>query len=636
MNSNNNASRRMASLESSSAQRCKRSLLRDALQPGRPAAVVQFLLEHGALSAIDENNEDLLTMAVQNKSAEKVKMLLSHSHNSFPRKTLRQALCDAIRLAATTAYATGNGGNETEGISMIKALLKHVKADFSVQNSDNIMTTPLHCAIQYRTPLDVVRLLVEEGNANVNAMNEDNQTPLHEVERQTEIVSYLVQEAGADPNIPDREGYSTPLHYAASRGYLDVVKALTSTGAADPNALDKDCRTPLHDAIFYSFGDVATWLVEQAGASAASNCGVPFFKVVSFHLETTDEGSAAFLMPNQLIKLGIDPWETDNEGNSAMHFAVKTEDDGLDDEEDEDEDNLCAEGERLLGGGKRRLRYIAELVKHDPGLVQAKNHKGETPLHIAASWNNILLRTLVAKHGADLTAKDRLGRTPLIQAICKHGCSCQVECLLILMKERAVDINMGDRQGWSALHWACFLKDEATCRLLVEFGADPNALNAVGRPPLHLVGYPFDSHRRTQTFDDGDVTRLLRSRLVPVAARSAGNDDDDDNCEAVVDLLSRGADITVRDNEGNLSFFLAAATERQNASFVMLRAGAAQGLFDRRGVGTAAASSPTHSSARTSFKRRARGGLRKKPLSASNGGNKRARRTATRRSTRVE
>ena len=42
-------------------------------------------------------------------------------------------------------------------------------------------------------------------------------------------VKYLVEEHGADVNLPDSWGY-TPLHYAAVRGGNDVIEYLVSKG----------------------------------------------------------------------------------------------------------------------------------------------------------------------------------------------------------------------------------------------------------------------------------------------------------------------------------------------------------------------------------------------------------------------
>ncbi len=48
--------------------------------------------------------------------------------------------------------------------------------------------------------------------------------------RHTEVVRLLVEEGGADPNIPDGEGV-TPLQHAEQRGYSEMAEILRSAGA---------------------------------------------------------------------------------------------------------------------------------------------------------------------------------------------------------------------------------------------------------------------------------------------------------------------------------------------------------------------------------------------------------------------
>jgi hypothetical protein len=53
------------------------------------------------------------------------------------------------------------------------------------------------------------------------------------------------------------------------------------------------------------------------------------------------------------------------------------------------------------------------------------------------------------------------------------------------------------------------------------------------------------------------------------------------NTKAVEELLSRGADATQRDHEGNLPFFTASASGSLSEAFLMVRAVSSQGLFEQ-------------------------------------------------------
>jgi len=59
------------------------------------------------------------------------------------------------------------------------------------------------------------------------------------------LIPSKVQDQGVDPNLRDGDG-ATPLHFAASRGHLSVVRWLLNHGAK--LSLDKYGKSPINDA----------------------------------------------------------------------------------------------------------------------------------------------------------------------------------------------------------------------------------------------------------------------------------------------------------------------------------------------------------------------------------------------------
>jgi len=101
-------------------------------------------------------------------------------------------------------------------------------------------STPLHMAVRAwseRQPM--MRMLVEEGGADVDARDEAGLTPLHVAVMQDRLDGIRVLlELGADPNATDEAGY-TPLHHAVGRS--EIARILLDHGA-DPARPDDEGR----------------------------------------------------------------------------------------------------------------------------------------------------------------------------------------------------------------------------------------------------------------------------------------------------------------------------------------------------------------------------------------------------------
>ncbi|WP_342223953.1 ankyrin repeat domain-containing protein [Spiroplasma endosymbiont of Asaphidion curtum] len=106
----------------------------------------------------------------------------------------------------------------------------------------------------------LVKFLIENG-ANINARNNDRDTPLHSAARNGnfEIVELLLKH-GADVNAITKDG-RTPLHYATQEGHIDIVKLLIEH-KADVNIPDKNGFTPLHMATIIGHTKIVNLLKE--------------------------------------------------------------------------------------------------------------------------------------------------------------------------------------------------------------------------------------------------------------------------------------------------------------------------------------------------------------------------------------
>ncbi|XP_033843508.1 BRCA1-associated RING domain protein 1 isoform X1 [Periophthalmus magnuspinnatus] len=110
--------------------------------------------------------------------------------------------------------------------------------------------------------------------------------------------------------------------------------------------------------------------------------------------------------------------------------------------------------------------------------VMKRNHKGETPLHIAAIKGDAEAVKELLEQGADPNLKDNAGWTPLHEA-CNLGHLTVVEILV----SRGALLNTPGYKNDSPLHDAVRNGHAAIAKLLLQVGASTNVLNLYGKRP---------------------------------------------------------------------------------------------------------------------------------------------------------
>lgn len=121
--------------------------------------------------------------------------------------------------------------------------------------------------------------------------------------------------------------------------------------------------------------------------------------------------------------------------------------------------------------------------------VDVRDKEGRTPLLYLASEKSDRVRIdilrLLLEHDADIEARDAIGRTPLLWAA-TNGNVKLVEALLSgeLCGKRA-NIGAANNRGRNALHLAAESNHEEMVKLLLRYGADPQAVSDGGWTALH-------------------------------------------------------------------------------------------------------------------------------------------------------
>lgn len=147
-----------------------------------------------------------------------------------------------------------------------------VKLDFVTEIMSGV--SPLWVAVAVGH-FGIVKILVEEGQANVNHLSATRSSPLRAASYigHLEIARYLVAH-GADVRLV-RDGNYTNLMLSAYREHSHMVKYFIDELGCDPNESDQDGRTPLHYAIDGGSSEVLYTLLERGAKNLAQTTMSP-------------------------------------------------------------------------------------------------------------------------------------------------------------------------------------------------------------------------------------------------------------------------------------------------------------------------------------------------------------------------
>ncbi|KAI1289878.1 Ankyrin repeat domain-containing protein 16 [Halotydeus destructor] len=179
--------------------------------------------------------------------------------------------------------------------------------------------TPLMMACTKRS-LNMIRLLIEKGKANVELKNKDGWTAFHLASRQghLDIISYFVNMFG--DSIMDTRSTTnrTPLHTAALHGHVYALSLLLSTSSSQVNAMDSCGTTPLMDACRSLSLDTCIVLIENgADASLCDHLGRSALHVAA-------EAGAVDCVKYFVQRLGFSVDQAAREtGLTSLHIAAR-------------------------------------------------------------------------------------------------------------------------------------------------------------------------------------------------------------------------------------------------------------------------------------------------------------------------
>ena len=307
----------------------------------------------------------------------------------------------------------------------------------------------------------MIGLLVSAG-ADVYARNRGNYSPLHYAARDNNepaVIAALVA-AGAEVNAWatgsmrryfNTEWDVTPLHEAARNERPAIALALLDAGA-DVNAVAASGRTPLHRAAADNTNPAVVAALLSRGAEV--NAKLPGGRT-PLHKAAAKNGNPEIL-------------------TALLAAGAKVNARGANDEVWSDRESMAA-AEIIYGATPWG------------GAVSLTKHTGiRTPLHEAVMerGDSAVVATLIAG-GADVNARGDLdrasepGATPLYWAVYANPDPAVLELLV----RAGADVNACAGSGCTPLHLAA-LRNPILFPILLELGADPEALDRYGKTPM--------------------------------------------------------------------------------------------------------------------------------------------------------
>ncbi|WP_253303211.1 ankyrin repeat domain-containing protein [Wolbachia endosymbiont of Phyllotreta cruciferae] len=404
------------------------------------------------------------------------------------------------------------GGQVSQGMWMIEDCGSNVrKVRDIVSNAKGELDQELLDAAKVGD-MSKVKDSVNRG-ADVNTKDRDGNTPLRNavLKGHFGIFKYLVENGVSLEGKDHRCGPS--ICDASYSGNLDILKYLIGKGV-DINESNNDGWTPLHFAAWRGYLEVANFLIEKGANINVKN--IFGRKPIHIAAENNNKNIIEFFLSK-----GMSIDDTDRDGRTPLYYAswnghldaVKY---------------LVEKGADVYTqdkGGKTLLDAATD-QKHDDVERYLKQVQLDRELLIVVQYGNLNEVKDLVSQGASINAKDKNGKTSMDIAIDKKH-----DNIVKYLQQTQLD---------RKLLTATENGDLSKVREFVSQGANVNAKDKDGKIPIDIaIGQKHDDIVKYLQQTQSDLNKQL---LIAVLL--------DNNLNKVKDLVSRGASMSTRGDNG--------------------------------------------------------------------------------------
>lgn len=264
--------------------------------------------------------------------------------------------------------------------------------------------------------IDDVKRMMQNGQASMRDITKHGITLLHAASGTGRLclVKFLIEQ-GADVNAADEDG-ETPLHRATSlKNNYAVARLLIESGADLANVAIGN-RTPLHAVFNDTMGRVLTSgdMVEDVGPDSD---GMSIAHFLAWSSQTTPE-----VFERGRARDAVDLWSADSSGRTCLHYGASRGNLNLlkyllDRAPPSVIHRLDDDGQSVIHYAVRssRMNATLELLRAKGLNVSATDARLQNVLHHAAKWRELdAIEKLMGllQHERDLLSPDKKGQMP--------------------------------------------------------------------------------------------------------------------------------------------------------------------------------------------------------------------------------